>query len=347
MDSRLNNLLLKIKTSQNTTVLLSSPSIVTCGHSHTVIAGILSPEYLKSLLFTFSSPQVSELQAPPQCTTIDMSLNRTQLPPTTTTTTAPDNNAANTEHTDLDTLPAEEGGIADEDPKPRNVGSAKSTQSSHHSQVVDDSNNSKPEGTQEGETQQGSGEKEGEEENNSVVQPESTVKGEGVADSGEERANGEATNLPEEEIVEEEEVMETKEEEEERPPSHKAEEASKLEATNDTTVEEVPKEQLEKEEMDPPTAAGDGGEPEPEEVEPQPNKDGSHEEEQDATTEPLDTSVPEEIVVRFHAVTLIHIQFLFVALIFFYNLIVCRRRWIDQDRRTQAIKMKINLLQLL
>ena len=320
MDSRLNNLLLKINTSQNTTVLLSSPSTVTCGHSYTVLAGILSPEYLKSLLFTFSSPQVSELQAPPQRTTIDMSLNRTQPPPTTTTTTSPDNNAANTEHTDLDTLPAEEGGIANEDPKPRSAGSAKSAQSSHHSQVVDDSNNSKPEGTQEGETQQGSGEKEGEE-NNSVVQPESTVRGEGVADSGEERANGETTNPPEEEIIEEEEVTETKKEEEERPPSHEAEEASKLEATNDTTVEEVPEEQLlEKEEMDPPTVAGDGGEPEPEEVEPQPNKEGSHEEEQDATTEPLDTSVPEEIVVRFHAVTLIHIQFLFAALIF-YNLL--------------------------
>lgn len=260
---------------------------------------------------------MSELQAPPQRTTIDMSLNRIQPPPTTTTTTSPDNNAANTEHTDLDTLPAEEGGIANEDPKPRSAGSAKSTQSSHHSQVVEDS---KPEGTQEGETQQGSGEKEGEE-NNSVIQPESTVKDEGVADSGEERTNGEATNPPEEEIVEEEEVTETKEEEEERPPSHEAEEASKLEVTNDTTVEEVPEEQLlEKEEMDPPTVAGDGGEPEPEEVEPQPNKEGSHEEEQDATTEPLDTSVPEEIVVRFHAVTLIHIQFLFAALIF-YNLL--------------------------
>ena len=256
---------------------------------------ILSPEYLKSLLFTFSTPQVSELEAPPQHTTIDLSLNRTHPAPTTTTTTSPDNNAANT---DLATLPAEEGGIANEDPtKPRSAGSAKSTQSSHHSQVVDDSNNSKPGGTQEGETQQGSGE-----ENNSVVEPESTVKYEGVADSGEERANGEATNPPEEEIVEEEEVPETKEEEEERPPSHEAEEAGELEATNDTTVEEVPEEQLEKEEMDPPTAA-DGGEPEPEEVEPQPNKEGSHEEEQDATTEPLDTSVPEEIVVRFHAVT--------------------------------------------
>ncbi len=266
----------------------------------------------KITLFILTFSQVSELQAPPQHATIDLSLNRTQPAPTTTTTTSLDNNAAaNTEHTDPDTLPAEEG-IANEDPKPRSAGSAKSTRSSHTSQVVDDLNSSKPEDAQEGEIQQGSGEKEGGEEN---TEPESTVKDEGVTDNGDERASGEATNPPVEEVVEEEEVTETKEEE--RPPSHQAEEASELEATNDTAIEEVPEEQPEQEEAGPHTAAaadddGGGGGGEPEEVEPQPNEEGSHEEQQgavDTTTEPLDTSVPEEIVVRvrFHAVALSYI----------------------------------------
>ena len=239
--------------------------------------------------------QVSELQAPPQQTTIDLSLNRTQPAPTTTTTTSIDNNTEK-EHADSGTLPAEEG-IANEDPKPRSAGStAKSTRpSSHHSQVVDDSNSSKPEEAQEFEIDaQGGGEKEGEE--NNVIEPESTVQDEGTVDDRGEGANGEAVNPPEEEIVEEEEDTETREEEER--PSHEAEEASdELEATKDTAVEEVSEEVEQEEETDPHAAAPAV---KPETVEPQPTEEGSGGEKGavDSTTEPLDTSVPEEIVVR-------------------------------------------------
>ena len=257
---------------------------------------ILSSEYLDSLLFTLTFSQMSELQAPPQHITIDLSLNRTQQPApagTTTTTTSIDNNATNT---DSDTLPAEEG-IANEDPKP-STGSAKSTRSSHHSPVMDDSNSSKPEEAQESEAQ-GSGEKEGME-NNSVIEPESMVKDEDIVNDGGEGANGEATNPPEEETVEEVEITETKEEQR---PSHEAEEASELETTKDTAVEEV-SEELEQEEPSPPDAATG----EPETVEAQPTEEGSGGEQGgvDPTTELLDTSVPEEIVVRFSVTLVIH-----------------------------------------
>lgn len=237
---------------------------------------------------------MSELQAPPQHTTIDLSLNRTQPAPTTTTTTSVDNNTINnreTEHTDSDTLPAEEG-IANADPKPGTTGSAKSTQSCRHSQVVD---GSKPEEAKESDTQGGGELGEGEE-NKSAIEPEITVKDEGIVDSGGEGgANGDdTTNPPEEEIVEEEEEEVTESKEEEERPSHEAEEA---EATKDTAVEEV-SEELEQEEA--PDAANAGAEA----AEPQPTGDleeGSSGEQGgvEPTTEPLDTSVPEEIVVRF------------------------------------------------
>ena len=224
---------------------------------------------------------MSQLQAPPQHTSIDLSLNRTKptTTPTPTTATAAD------EQTDSEEIPSD--GTAKDDPTPTSRGSVGSKPSSHQIQLVDDSNASKDEKAVQKSEEEESGEKKGEEKSSSVEPKEGTVKEDsGVVGGGDVGADGEVSNPPDELTIEEE-VTEMKEVEK---PGQKDENTSDI--TKDETVEVS-------EELEPlPSPPAPAGEPEASEPQPTEGLGDSIGEEQAGVDPAMEASVPEEIVVR-------------------------------------------------